>query len=354
MRKIVFVIIAASLYACNNTRQSSNVVAIDFDNVKTVDMNDGEIIELEATDKSLLAYIDGFVIDGDRFFIKSRGEVFAFDRSGRYLFNVGTRGRAANEYTQAGCIFMRGDSLAVFDWQARRMLFYDTDGGYLSDMAMDRCEEGPNPYRMIPLSSGGYIVENVFNGVPGIITPMFGRMNDDFGYEYQYSGLNRKDGYNQGTLFAGKENTLLYADFFSDSVYRAAPDSMAIEFAYYIDFGKHKLPESLKHGKDTYELMQTSNTEDFTDNIATNVVCCNETADKFRFVFMFRKEVHYVEYDRRSGGVSTVRIQDPDGGLNPAAGLFTYYAEDGFYISARSDDADSNPVLVRFGYDVFE
>ncbi|MDE6483175.1 MAG: 6-bladed beta-propeller [Rikenellaceae bacterium] len=353
MRKIGFVIIAASLYACNNTRQSSDVVAIDFDNVKTVDMNDGEIIELEATDKSLLAYIDGFVIDDDKFFIRSRGEVFAFDRSGRHLFNVGTRGRAANEYTQADCIFMRGDSLAVFDWQARRMLFYDTDGGYLSNMTINGSED-EYPCRMIPLSSGGYIVENVFNGVPGIITPMFGRMNDDFGYEYSYSGFNRKDGYNQGCLLAGKENTLLYADFFSDSVYRAAPDSMEIALAYRIDFGKHKLPESLKQGKDTYELFQTSNTEEFTDNIATNVVCCNETADKFRFVFMFRKEVHYVEYDKKSGGVSTIMIEDPEGKLNTTTGLFTYYAEDGFYISAKSDDIDSNPVLVKFGYDVFE
>ena len=117
MRKIIFILIAASLCACNNIQtqlsDSGDVVTVDFDNIKTVDINDGEIIELEATDKSLLAYIDGFVIDDDKFFIRSRGEVFAFDKSGHYLFNVGARGRAENEYMQADCLFMRGDTIKV-------------------------------------------------------------------------------------------------------------------------------------------------------------------------------------------------------------------------------------------------
>lgn len=85
MRKIVFILIVASLYACTNAQPTTpgEVVAIDFDNVKTVDIRNSEIIELEATDKSLLAYIDGLVINDDKFFIRSRGEVFAFDKSGR-------------------------------------------------------------------------------------------------------------------------------------------------------------------------------------------------------------------------------------------------------------------------------
>ncbi len=65
MRKIVFILIVASLYACTNAQPTTpgEVVAIDFDNVKTVDIRNSEIIELEATDKSLLAYIDGLVIN---------------------------------------------------------------------------------------------------------------------------------------------------------------------------------------------------------------------------------------------------------------------------------------------------
>ncbi len=85
MRKIIFILIVASLYACTNAQPTTpgEVVAIDFDNVKTVDIRNSEIIELEATDKSLLAYIDGLVINDDKFFIRSRGGVFAFDKSGR-------------------------------------------------------------------------------------------------------------------------------------------------------------------------------------------------------------------------------------------------------------------------------
>ncbi len=85
MRKIIFILIVASLYACTNAQPTTpgEVVAIDFDAVKTVDIRNSEIIELEATDKSLLAYIDGLVINDDKFFIRSRGEVFAFDKSGR-------------------------------------------------------------------------------------------------------------------------------------------------------------------------------------------------------------------------------------------------------------------------------
>ena len=358
MRKIIFILIAASLCACNNMQtqlsDSGDVVTVDFDNIKAVDINDGEIIELEAADKSLLTYITDLVINDDKFFILSRGEVFAFDKSGRYLFNVGAKGRAENEYMQADCIFMRGDSLAVFDWQSHRLLFYNTEGKYLSDRNIDKSEDGLIPNKIYPLSSDGYIVENVFQGVPGNVTPVFGRMNEDFVYEYPFSGLYRQDGFFYGSLETGSANTLLYAKIFSDSVYRADSDNRKMEFAYYIDFGKYKFPESLKRGKDVYELIQMSNTEEIIDNTALSVVYNNETVDKYRCVFMFRRKVHYVQYDRKSGDARTIRIEDPEGKLNPATVLFTYYAEDGFYISAKDDDIDSNPVLVKFGYDVFE
>ncbi len=358
MRKIIFILIAASLCACNNIQtqlsDSGDVVTVDFDNIKTVDINDGEIIELEATDKSLLAYIDGFVIDDDKFFIRSRGEVFAFDKSGHYLFNVGARGRAENEYMQADCLFMRGDTLAVFDWQSHKVLFYDTDGEYLSDKAIDKSEDGLTVSRIYPLSSDGYIVTNVFQGIPGK-TPMFGRTNGNFGYEYSYSGLYRQNGSSYNDMYVGEANTMLYGEMFSDSVYRVAPNSREIEFAYYIDFGKYKFPESLKYGKESYQLVQMLNDdESLVEKIATFVMFRNETADKFRFTFAFRGDAHYVQYDRKSGDVSTIRFEDPDGRLKAGTVLFIYYLEDGFYISAKSDDIDSNPVLVKFGYDVFE
>ncbi len=360
MRRIIILIIAASLSACNNMQTPFStsgfgvVVEVDLDDVKNVNINDGEIIELEATDKSLLAYVNDLIIDDDKIFIISRSEVFAFDKSGHYLFNVGTRGRAENEYMQADCIFMMGDSLAVFDWQSHRLLFYNTDGEYLSDRSIDKSEDGLTVSKIFPLSSDGYIVENVFQGLPGE-TPMFGRLNEDFGYEYSYSGLYRQDGAFYGNLSVGTANTLLYGGLFSDSVYRAAPDNKAIEFAYYIDFGKYKFPESLKRGKENYQLIQMLNDDEtLTEKFVTFLMYRNETKDKFRFLFGFRKAAHYVEYDRESGDVKTIKIEDPNGKLKPQTELFAHYMEDGFYILAKSDDIDSNPVLVRFGYDVFE
>ncbi len=353
MRKIIYIFVAILLCACNTT-QSENVVAIDFDNVKTVDINDGEIVGLEATDKSLLSYIGGLIVCDDKFFVLSREEVFAFDRSGHYLFNVGCKGHAGGEYTHANCIFMRDDSVVVYDWQAHKILFYDTDGKYLSTTIMESSKEGWIPNFIYPLSTGGYLVTNVFNGIPGVETPVFGRLDNEFVYEYPLSGIYRKDGMfmNVGTT-VGEANTLLFSNLFSDYVYRATPDSREAKLAFHIDFGEHKFPESLKAGKEVYELLQISNTEDFIENIAI-LWSANETEEKLRCVFSFRREVHYVEYDKKSGDVKTIKINDPKGKLDPIATLFTLFTDDAFYISAVNKDMDSNPYLVRFGYDVFD
>ncbi len=353
MRKVIFAFIAVCLCGCNNTQPqtSCGTVVVDLDNTKPVDIHIGEITELETPDKSLLAYIDGFVIDEGRFFIKSRGEVFAFDSAGSYLFGVGAKGRGPNEYISADCIFMKGDSLAVYDWQSRRLLLYDRDGGYLSDRRVNSSDDGLTANGLFPLHAGGYIAANVFQGVPGK-TPVFSRMNDKFEYEYDYSGLCLQSGSYYYDTYVGLNGTLLYSGMFSDSVYRATPDSREMELAYYIDFGDRKFPERFKKGKDEFELTYLSNKEENIEKYVSNTMYKSETDDKFRFVSVFRKELYYTEYDRKSGDVTTIRIEDPDGELTPQ--LFVYYTDDAFYIAAQHKDINSNLTLVRFGYDVFK
>ena len=344
------------LCACKNTsldKESLQIIKIDFDKIEQIDITQGERIDLETIDASLLYSIDRLVTTADRLFIQSRKKIIAFDHSGNYLFPVGAVGRGPQEYITVNSFFSSRDYLSIFDWQSHKILNYDFDGQYVSSQnVMPSKPDNLFPSNIFPLSSGGYIAQNTYQGSPNS-TPEFSLLNDQFEMVHPFQGLLMENGATRTDLLISKTNTLLYNQFFSDTLYRISPEQRTIEKAYYVDFGAHRLTEAAKKGKTYVDIIQESNTPEFIDNIATLVRYCHETQDKVSFIFVFRTNVHYVEYDKNTQTAKTFQLTNPNNEFKPA--MFIAYKENEIYCAAsRVNDLTSNPVLFKINARSFD
>ena len=346
--------LGGGLHACQQVDRRADIetIRIDFEQVTPVDLNQGQVIPLETSDKALIAQIDRVVFAENRFFIQSRKNILAFDSVGNYLFHVGRVGRGPNEYLSVNSFFERDDELCVYDWNARKIVAYNMEG---------QCEGGQtievrnvagvlSPSNILPLSNGNYIAQNTFRG-EGEATPEFSLLDGDLNYIGDYNGLEMVSGANHPDLLIGPQNTLIYNRMFADTLYRigALPN---VEAAYYVDFGAHTLPNSLREGKDYADLILESGTPEFIDNIATLIRYRYETDNKLMFIFAFRLGVHFVVYDKTTKQTRTFRFVDAKGKYKPE--MFIAYQNDAIYIAASLvNDLEANPVLIRFNASLF-
>lgn len=345
-----------SFYACKNSLQSESVefIDIDFDKIQQIDISKGTLIQLETTDESLLYSIDRLVLADNKILIQSRKKIVAFDEFGQYLLNIGAVGKGGNEYLSVNSFFKQKNHSYVYDWSSRKVLEYGFDGTFLQSQDIDVSNSADNllPLNILPLLSGGYIAQNTYRGEQ-VATPEFSFLNDKLEHTYNFNGLDKVNGATRTDFLVGSNNTLIYNRFFADTLYRISPQIQDIEGAYYVDFGKFKLTEAAKRGKDYVDIIQESNTPEFINNIATLIRYCYETPEKLKFMFVFRRGVHYVEYDKTSKIAKVYRLTDSTNNFKTE--LFISYQDDAVYISAsKIGDVASNPVLIKLDNELFK
>lgn len=102
MKRLIYIYLLLVLVACNSAPQRLQSVIIDpkanqiinlADKVKTV-----ELVRLELTDKSMLSRITGVLEYDDKYIVSSSSErpICVFDKQGKFLYNIGSIGRANN------------------------------------------------------------------------------------------------------------------------------------------------------------------------------------------------------------------------------------------------------------------
>ena len=142
------------LLSCNNrTHNTGHPDISDIDRIVIRPTTDDEVIlysqlfscveyiPLETTDESLLAGIskleildDGriLVFDGDI------GAVYVFEKGGRFLWKIGNRGNASNEYVSVKDVALDkyNNQVVILDSGTNRLLFYDIEGHFLSSLEL--------------------------------------------------------------------------------------------------------------------------------------------------------------------------------------------------------------------------
>lgn len=109
-----------------------------------------EYIPLETTKESLVGNVTSLYVSDGRILINSdRKKVLCFDEDGKFLFNVGNRGRGTGEYISPFSICVEKGIIYVLCQHTGRLLCYDSSSGtYLKSISLQ------NSYMQAVVSDG--------------------------------------------------------------------------------------------------------------------------------------------------------------------------------------------------------
>jgi hypothetical protein len=96
-----------------------------------------ELVPLETSDDVLIGEVNKLIVTDDRIIVAntySNSEpARLFDRNGKFISNIGNIGRSPEEYINLShiTILPDGKTIAIYDGQGNKVLFFDTDGHFI-------------------------------------------------------------------------------------------------------------------------------------------------------------------------------------------------------------------------------
>ena len=162
--KNILIIALLALVACNSAPQAPHMVTIDpkadqiinlADKVETV-----ELVRLELTDKSMLDRITGVLEYDDKYIVSSSSgqSICVFDKQGKFLYNIGSVGRADNEYLVIDRIMLdeKQEQLIVYDIMSCRLVYYTMSGEFVKAESLKDIEGSFD--EIINLPNGNFLI----------------------------------------------------------------------------------------------------------------------------------------------------------------------------------------------------
>ena len=162
--KNILIIALLALVACNSAPQAPHMVTIDpkadqiinlADKVETV-----ELVRLELTDKSMLDRITGVLEYDDKYIVSSSSgqSICVFDKQGKFLYNIGSVGRADNEYLVIDRIMLdeKQEQLIVYDIMSCRLVYYTMSGEFVKAESLKGIEGSFD--EIINLPNGNFLI----------------------------------------------------------------------------------------------------------------------------------------------------------------------------------------------------
>lgn len=107
MKKIAFIIITFfCIAACSSNKEQDNLITIPIDPTSSQSVNweqlfdtaSMQVIPLETTDQSLLAWVDRIIITDTLYSFSSNNSIYTFHQNGQFLFKIARQGRGPGEY----------------------------------------------------------------------------------------------------------------------------------------------------------------------------------------------------------------------------------------------------------------
>ncbi len=344
-RLILIVLIVFSV-SCKSQKKELTVIPIDLDSVQSVDVNNGKIVELETSDSSLLYEIASIDVIKSKLVIQTRDKSVVFDSNGRFLYNVGAKGDAPFEYKKFTGIFVRNDSIYLFDGLSKKVLCYDNTGRYLFSRSVDSNSDKLFPTQIFPISNSAFIVKNTFRGNFEKV-PVLSVLDDNYKYVANIDGRFLNTGFTVADNFSlfGK-NEVLYWETLNDTIFSVV-NGESIVPKYFVDFKEHAIPFSVRKGKDVYDLIDYTNKPQNISRIATFIRNVYEDDKLVRFMFVYNHKIYYTKYDKVKKTTRVFCFEDMKHRLKPQP--FVKYMNGKVYLSVTSEgNFEKNPSLVVF------
>jgi hypothetical protein len=202
-------------------------------------------IPLETTDDILIGSIDKLEVKDSLFFFLDRQSqiIWCFDQNGKYKYKIDKRGQGPGEYIRIFDfnIDNKNNQILILDRDTRKILFYNLNGEYITDLKMD-----------ITATRFSVLTDNFLFYTSGRDIHM-GKSKDEFGYNFflvnkkgqitsKYFPYNElTDNSMEDKIFENHQNSAFVHYATNDIIYEFN-DSGDIINKIVFDFGKYKIP----------------------------------------------------------------------------------------------------------------
>jgi len=252
MKKYLYFIIAVlAFFSCrNSTKIPIEVIPINLNTAKSIDLNIGKMIKLETTNSSLLYEIISISFINKKLFIHTRDKVAVFDNNGKFLFNLSRKGKGPGEYIKVSTVFVQNGHICLFDNMMKKIFIFNDNGEFISSVNIN-LEQYPLAY-IYPLSDGRFIAKNMFRGEQEK-TPVGSILSDKYNLINTVKGRNVITGFTtHNNFYQYDNNEILYFEPLCDTIF-SIRDNKMMKPKYFVDFGKYAIPATARKGKDVYD-----------------------------------------------------------------------------------------------------
>ena len=267
--KILFLLCSCLLMGCSGSKKPtdldvSNLTYISAKNVTDLDVytkhpeiDSCSYVKLETNENCLLDEILNIVVADDKFFLHVGSGVFVFDKTGKFLNRIGTKGNGPNEYIgiSAMAVDEQAKCVVLNDQTKLRLMKHHYDGSFIESIpyAM-RSSLSSSIYRMHYLPDNkllcAYSIQDITN--PGLTVGARDMTELEEIFKHQISWGGFCDYYR--TPFTPCKDNILFLKPFCDSIFSYRISDGHLSVPYLITKLK-TVPEGfLRKGQDYVEL----------------------------------------------------------------------------------------------------
>lgn len=248
---IFFVLVLCGCKENNKKDAPLHVISVEFDKSMVINLSDFvdsmDVIPLETTVDNLIGGVGKITYYNGRYYVATANGVggqtlIVFDTSGRYLMKIDNRGQGPGEYHQLTDYAVTKNSEIIIFSSREKIIKYDSLGNLIYER---KCE-----YLMSKIAKN--VDDNilVLNKLPlkgddrDLLTMKDTSLNIENSFfpvtDYELRRMNGLQNYNN---FSVHDNNIYFNYPFCDTIFNITSGKR--NAAYYMDFGKKKLPPDL-------------------------------------------------------------------------------------------------------------
>ena len=343
MKRLIPLYILA-LSACALPKTDATKIPVSTGTVTRIDTLQGRMVHLETNDSSVMYEITSVDVLNHNYYIRSRGRILMFDSAGHYLHDISRRGQGPGEYNGISSFFIKGGELYIYDFNQYALHIYDPQGTYLRKMQPNTGEMECRPGLVYPLGKEHFICRLAFRGTAAE-SPALAVSDDRFNLEYIVKGHNLTDAsYFHDFLYPSKaEDDYLYWEAFNDTIYHIQDSTLMPK--YIVDFQEHRIPESLREGKDLYDMVQELNKPENRHRFATMMRYVHEDEKNLYFIYLFKEENFLAVYHKKSGTVECYGLDKATQARYQIANFLKVTDNDIYFVLEPRENVEDNQTL---------
>lgn len=316
------------------------LITVNPEEYGTIDLSEYSPMSLESDwDTPSVGMITRAEATGHGYYLSSMGKLVLFGSDGSLKGNIGNTGRAGNEYIGCSSFCVRGDEVAVVDFNGHKLMKFSGDGKYICSQDMEQ-----GSISELTTLGDGWLCRFTFKGGgPEVKAYALGTLDREFNFKGQAGDLVLTSAYNLAGLVAeGADGSALFWNGIRNTVYRVTPDGQ-VHGLYRITFGDYDFPAPEKDAGSEYDMqydyqmIMNSQKPEWAGRHAGLISRMHETPSYLMFTYSHNGDTFIARYDKKKHRTDrNVMLQEPDGaGLNGIA----FDKDGGIHVFVDTDTA---------------